>query len=628
MTLQGVPETRGSSAPKGGAREPLPPLRTASGVHERAWIRHALAMAVAAMGLIDLLSALFSRDPERTAAVRRLLPTDILAPGDIENTARTFTLLGGALLLGTAVGLWRGKRRAFVAALLLCAVSVPVNVLKAFDFEEATVSAALMFMLGISADSFRVKSGVMSFGQWWRRSLVIGMGLAIYSVGGCWLIEARYGFGVASWSRAVNEALFQLFGIGDPALHLAAARMHGVVRWFLSSIQLMSVTTLIGIVLAWFQPAAHRSRHQAEIERVRELLLRYGDSTVASFALADDVDYFFSPNGRAVIAYRFESDTLLVVGDPLGPPEEIPPLLQAFAAYCREHDWEFAFYQARPEHLAWYRRFGWRAVHIGEDPVLWTDRFTLEGAALGTVRRAVRKLERQGLEVRSWPPGERPFEPGAEPEVLEELRAISAEWVRGHPGGERGFCMGRFDPARLGEHWLVVAWNRELRRVEAFCTWLPIPARRGWAIDLMRRRHDAPTGTMEFLVVKSVEQARERGDAMLSLSLSALAKVDEREGETDVDGPPQEASQGVAVATAASLPPGAITDDRAREFLMERLARFYDFKGLFRWKKKFNPVFEDRFLVYPDPLSLPRIARALLRAQSPGGLLSYLRRAA
>lgn len=628
MTLQGVPDTRGPSAPKAGAREPLPPPRSASSVHERAWIRHALAMAVAAMGLIDLLSAVFSRDPERTAAVRRLLPTDILAPGDIENTARTFTLLGGALLLGTAVGLWRGKRRAFVAALLLCAVSVPVNVLKAFDFEEATVSAALMFMLGISADSFRVKSGVMSFGQWWRRSLVIGMGLAIYSVGGCWLIEARYGFGAASWSRAVNEALFQLFGIGDPALHLAAARTHGVVRWFLSSIQLMSVTTLIGIVLAWFQPAAHRSRHQAEIERVRELLLRYGDSTVASFALADDVDYFFSPNGRAVIAYRFESDTLLVVGDPLGPPEEIPPLLQAFAAYCREHDWEFAFYQARPEHLAWYRRFGWRAVHIGEDPVLWTDRFTLEGAALGTVRRAVRKLERQGLEVRAWRPDQRPFEPGAEPEVLEELRAISAEWVRGHPGGERGFCMGRFDPARLAEHWLVVAWNRELRRVEAFCTWLPIPARHGWAIDLMRRRHDAPTGTMEFLVVKSVEQARERGDAMLSLSLSALAKVDEREGETDVDGPPQEASQGVAVATAASLPPGAITDDRAREFLMERLARFYDFKGLFRWKKKFNPVFEDRFLVYPDPLSLPRIARALLRAQSPGGLLSYLRRAA
>jgi len=39
-------------------------------------------------------------------------------------------------------------------------------------------------------------------------------------------------------------------------------------------------------------------------------------------------------------------------------------------------------------------------------------------------------------------------------------------------------------------------------------------------------------------------------------------------------------------------------------------------------------VFEDRYLVYPDPLALPRVARALLRAQTPAGLMSYLRRAA
>src|SRR6185369_9119011 len=64
--------------------------------------------------------------------------------------------------------------------------------------------------------------------------------------------------------------------------------------------------------------------------------------------------------------------------------------------------------------------------------------------------------------------------------------------------------------------------------------------------------------------------------------------------------------------------------ERAREFLMQHLARFYDFKGLFRWKKRFDPAFEDRYLVYPAALSLPRVALALIRAQSPAGLLSYL----
>src|SRR5207247_5137695 len=71
--------------------------------------------------------------------------------------------------------------------------------------------------------------------------------------------------------------------------------------------------------------------------------------------------------------------------------------------------------------------------------------------------------------------------------------------------------------------------------------------------------------------------------------------------------------------------PAAAEPDRAREFLMEHLARFYDFKGLLRWKKKFDPAFEDRYLVYSGPLALPRVALALVRAQSPGGLKTYLR---
>jgi phosphatidylglycerol lysyltransferase len=154
-----------------------------------------------------------------------------------------------------------------------------------------------------------------------------------------------------------------------------------------------------------------------------------------------------------------------------------------------------------------------------------------------------------------------------------------------------------------------VAWNETAQRIEAFVTWVPIPARRGWALDLTRRRRDSPLGTMELLVVRSVEAARERGDSLVSLSLSALAKVDETEG---------------VPAPAPKTEAGGDELDRARAFLMQHLARFYDFKGLFQWKKKFDPVFEDRFLVYPAPMALPLVALALARAQSSGGLWSYL----
>ena len=116
------------------------------------WTRAALALAVAAMGAIDLGSALLSRPSDRLLALRHLVPTDVL------DTSRTFTLMAGTLLLVTAWGLRRGKRRAFVAALFLCAVSVLVNLLKALDVEEATVAAGLLFLLGISGEAFQVKS--------------------------------------------------------------------------------------------------------------------------------------------------------------------------------------------------------------------------------------------------------------------------------------------------------------------------------------------------------------------------------------------------------------------------------------------------------------------------------------
>jgi phosphatidylglycerol lysyltransferase len=227
----------------------------------------------------------------------------------------------------------------------------------------------------------------------------------------------------------------------------------------------------------------------------------------------------------------------------------------------------------------------------------------------------VRKVEEQGIEARSFRPDEQPFDPANDPDgMLDGMRALSAEWLRHHTGGEKSFCMGRFDPAQLHALWLLVAWNPALKRVEAFTTWVPIWGRKGWALDLMRRRPDSVAGVPEFLIVRSVDVARAHGEAVLSLSLSALAQVDE----------PGAVPAGATPAPA--LPVGGAEPDRARAFLMKHLARFYDFENLFRWKKKVAPAFEDRYLVYADPLALPRVVLALVRAQSPGGLLSYLRR--
>src|SRR5436190_10914393 len=215
--------------------------------------RLSLSLAVAVMGVIDLLSALLSHPPERLMALERLVPTEVL------DSSRTFTLLAGSLLLVTAWGLRRGKRRAFVAALFLCALSVPVNLFKAFDVEEATVASGLMFALGVSSEAFRVRSHEISFGMLRSRALWAVAGLLAYVAIGSWALEVRFGMAHA-FATAFADAFSRLFGVGDPSVvpaHLARAEQR-LLTWYLGSLPLLALTLAVTLALASLRPARHR----------------------------------------------------------------------------------------------------------------------------------------------------------------------------------------------------------------------------------------------------------------------------------------------------------------------------------------------------------------------------------
>jgi len=559
----------------------------------RAWKRRVLAIAVAGMGVIDLASAALSHPSDRLRALHHLVPSEVL------DTSRTFTLLAGALLLVTAWGLARGKRRSFVFALFLCAVSVPVNMLKAFDLEEATVAVAMMFALALSSDAFRVGSRAVRWSDLRSSATWAVAGLLVYAFAGSAWVGHLMGRPLSPLI-AFREGSAWLFGTGSPGDVMPNDLPHGLRRiaeWYLRSLPTLGITLMVSLMILALRPASRRRRESLAHDRAGAIVREHGRATVSAFALGPGADWFFSRTGRAMIAYRQVGDVLLAIGDPMGAPEELAPLLRDFAAFAESHDWKAAFYQATPETLPLHRERGWRTVHIGVEPILEPSSFTLAGAAMSDARRAVQKALRAGLEVHFFHPGERRFEPGTRDHALfHQLQEISAQWSAAHAGGEMDLGMGRFSAERLQQAWLAVAVHPASERAVAFVTWERVPARHGWTLDLMRRRSDAPLGAMELLVVRSVEAAAVRGDAMLSLALSALVLAP---GEASV----QEDS-------------GA---ERAREFLRQRLAGFYDFDGLFRWKRKFSPRFEDRYLVCASAFALPVVLLALARTQATGG---------
>ena len=84
-------------------------------------------------------------------------------------------------------------------------MSVPVNLLKAIDFEGGDGAAALMFVLGVNAEAFRVRSQ-RSLRGISVRAIVFAVLLALYAFVGCWRwVADRFSGGAHRCGRAHGD---------------------------------------------------------------------------------------------------------------------------------------------------------------------------------------------------------------------------------------------------------------------------------------------------------------------------------------------------------------------------------------------------------------------------------------
>ena len=220
------------------------------------------------------------------------------------------------------------------------------------------------------------------------------------------------------------------------------------------------------------------------------------------------------------------------------------------------------------------------------------DLHTFDLASNGKEMKALRytwnRGQRDGLSLELHAPGAAP---------LDALQGISAAWLAGKQVREKGFSLGRFSPEYLA-HFRVAVVLFEGRAV-AFANLLECQTRAVASLDLMRVLPDAPKSTMEFLMLGLIQQFQGEGYARFSLGMVPLAGLQMRKG--------------------APLPLrlGALVFDRGESF--------YNFQGLRRFKDKFLPQWEPRYLAVPAGLD-PWVALADTAALIAGGLGGLVRR--
>ena len=529
------------------------------------WI---VALVTLGSGLLNLFSLIGPSLPHRVALLQELFPIKFL------HLSRFLTLIIGFALVISSINIYKRKRRAFYLVLLLSGLSFIFHLTKGLDYEEASFSLLLVIMLLLSRNSFTVKSSLPDLKLGLLR-LVTAIGVAFsYGVAGFWFLDKRE-FGIDfTLGDSIHRTLLFFTLVGDPEL---VPRTH-YAHWFLDSLYVMSTIAIGYSIFALYRPAVYKFKTlPRERALAKDILTKYGRSSLDYFKLWPDKSYFFSPSQNCFLAYRVGGNFAVVLADPVGPEQEIEETIRCFMEFCKENDWRIAFHQALPDFLPIYEKLGFRKLKLGDDAVVDLTQFTLEGGAGKEFRHIINKIEKSGVHIMQ-------YEPPISEEVLMQVKEVSDEWLQIPGRRERRFTLGMFEPNYIRSTPLFTAVDRD-GRVLAFVNIVPSYRRGEATIDLMRRRTEAPNGIMDYLFVKLFLYNKEKGYERFSLGMAPMSGFQENE--------------------EASL------EEKAIHYFFQHLNFIFSFTGLRQYKAKFASFWEPRYTIYRNPLDLPRLAIAI-----------------
>jgi phosphatidylglycerol lysyltransferase len=318
---------------------------------------------------------------------------------------------------------------------------------------------------------------------------------------------------------------------------------------------------------------AHFTVEQAH---ARQIVETYGRSSIAFLALIGEKNSYFSQQG-SLIAYAIHGKVAVALGDPIGPPEDMDQAITEFRFFCTQNGWKAAFCLVGSNYLENYKRAGFNCLLVGYDAVVNLQNFNLSGKARSSYRKRYNHLGKLGYQfVLHQPP--------LSPALLDKLHQISNRWLKNHSRTEKRFFNGYFEPDYICHSRVAVIYTPQGEAI-AFANLAPEYQLNGISVDLVRCAQANPSGIIDFLFVSLLYWAKEQGYDTFNLGGCEPAQI--------------------------SHDPANSIFERMKYFLLKRFAGFYGYKGLYDFKRKFEPTWEGLYLVYPGIIHLPAVSYAI-----------------
>jgi len=496
-------------------------------------------------GAVLLLSGATPAVDVRIDVLARLLPLAI-----IEGSHLIGSLIGLGLVV-LAAALHRRVRAAYHITVVLLVVGIAASLLKGLDVEEAMLLAIVLGVLMLGRDAFYRPASILAerFTPVWVVSIVAVVAVTLW-------------VGMLAYRNVdYSEDLWWTFAFDADAPRMLRAALF---------VSVIGAGVLLANLLKPARPEPSTASIQ-DLDRARAVIAK-SDQTLGNAALMGDKRLLFSDDSSAFLMYQVTGRSWVALGDPVGPSDGVDDLLWRFRELSDLHGGWSVFYQASRERLAQYVDLGLAAFKIGEEARVPLATFSLEGSERADLRQDHRRCTRDGAVFEVVPAKDVPA-------LLPQLKGISDSWLGDKATAEKHFSVGSFEHDYLSQ--FDVALVRRAGEIVAFANLWTTATKHELSVDLMRFGPNSPRSAMDFLFSELMLWGRAQGYGWFNLGMAPLAGLEQH--------------------------PLAPVWHRVGNFVFRYGEHFYNFEGLRRYKAKFRPEWEPKYLVAPGGIALPRI---------------------
>lgn len=525
------------------------------------------SLLIFALGFVNLLSGLSPAIHWRMHLIEQYLPVSTV------HASNDLIIAAGIVLIVTSAFLLRGLRSAWIIALVVSVVSVVANITKAIDYEEAIFAAVVCIILIATRNQYQVRS---------KRQLVqTGLKVAI----GVWLTGVIFGiigfYFMREKNFGVNLTLFQSVKYTLQNFILLQTNLvphTKLAKGFLRAINVMGVGSIAFLIYTFLRPFVYsRKEEDGRYNYAKEKVERYGESAAEYFKIYPDKLIFTIPGVDGFISYKAANDFAIALGMPVCEKDELvyKKIIDAFEKYCEQHGLKTAYYRVDEKYLPFFQSLGKRSIVIGQEAMVDLITFSMEGKKRQNLRTARNNLLKKGYKCKILDP---PI-PG---NILQQLKAVSNDWLNKLGEEEMVFSQGMFIEEEVRKHTILYLEAPD-GRIVAFLDLIPDYKRGEARYDLIRKLADEYSGCLDMLIVELIFYCKERNYETLNMGMAPMSGID--------------------------IPKDI--RERTIKFAYENIGRFKHYKGLRFFKEKFDPVWENKYMIYEHHFDLVLLPQAL-----------------